>query len=111
MPAFDKLKNVLPDSADRIFLGLSKPSHNVTVVYKAGALANYPAEAETYGLESFVLEKGNYLSSTIQNWASNIPAIGAAFQKLTEDERLDPEAFCIECYKGNDVLCMVKLKL
>jgi hypothetical protein len=111
MPAFDQLKRLLPDAENRTLFGISKPEHDGTIVYKAGALENHQAEAAEYNLKTFVLIKGDYLSELVSDWANNVPAISTTFDKLLDDARLDPAAYCVEWYKGADVMCMVKVNL
>ncbi|WP_345949935.1 transcriptional regulator [Mucilaginibacter sp. PAMB04274] len=107
--AFKKLERLVGGSSNREFFGLSKPDRG-TIVYRAGVLRLNPEEATPYGLETYIMEKGNYITLTVYNFMDNIQAIGSAFQQLLHTHQLDPVAWCIERYTGNDVICMVKLR-
>src|ERR1700712_5502713 len=108
--AFDKLKKVLPDGRTLTLFGISKPDEHGEIIYKAGVLENNANEAKAYGLETFVLQKGDYLCQTVDNWENNVADIGRTFMALLKDPRLDPATYCIEWYKGDDVMCMIKIK-
>ena len=96
---------------DRPFFGLSHPNREGTILYRAGVLVEEEGEAERFGFDLIVLPKGEYLTKMILDWKKKVSLIGQTFQKLIHHPDLDPEAFCIEWYKGeNDVLCMVKAK-
>lgn len=108
--AFYKLKRILPDSQNRTLFGISKPDEDGEIIYKAGALVNFPGEARRVNLNSFILEAGDYLCKTINDWEYNTTQIADAFMnQLLKHPRLDPKTYCIEWYKGNDVMCMVKM--
>lgn len=107
--AFDQLYELMQDKEQRSLFGISKPYQN-RIVYWAGALEKYPKEGEQYGCNTFVLEAGDYLSKTIINWNERVEEIAITFSELLTDERLDPSAYCIEWYKGDDLTCMVKIK-
>lgn len=108
--AHETLHALIPFSLDRKYFGLSWPSGNGSLIYKAAAEELIPGELSQHGLEEKVIVKGNYLCINIKDFMKDIPAIGQAFQKLIADPRIDPEGFCIEWYLAdNEVRCMVKL--
>lgn len=62
-------------------------------------------------LEEFIIPKGSYNGTDIENFRRDIPAIGRVFQQLLTHPGLDPGGFCLEWYYNmNDVRCMVRLK-
>jgi len=106
--AFDALKKQLPDAGERIYFGLSYPDKG-TIVYKAAVQETEQGEAEKYGCERFVIQKGDYVSRKLEQWEKNIPMIGNIFQELIHS-RPDLVAPCIEWYQGKDVLCLVRIE-
>lgn len=94
--------------SDRILFGISKPEKNA-IVYKAAALESHDGEAQALGLAPFTIRKGKYLTETVEDWMKDERRIGKTFGKLLNDKRLDPQSSCIEWYKGDNVICMVRL--
>jgi len=83
----------------------------VKIGYKAAAKELKSGEAETLGLETFIIKKGVYISELIIDFMSDIPSIGRTFQKLLAQPGLDPNGYCLEIYINNkDVRCLVGLK-
>ena len=108
--AFDALTNMLPPGDDRPFYGISECTQD-EVVYIAAALETFEGEAERYRCNTYFIEKGEYLSATIKDWPSKIPAIKETIGGLLEDERADATKPCVEVYKSmNEMLCLVKVK-
>eukprot|EP01133_Synstelium_polycarpum_P002710 gene2710-3129_t len=115
--AFQQLNEVLPEPKDRTNYGLSRPQ-GAGIVYKAAAAELYPGEAQALNCSSMQIKKGRYISTIIENFMDNPPAIGLAFQKMLENPGiLDPEAYCVEIYfnpeqgcRIRDVRCMIRLK-
>ena len=66
-------------------------------------------ETEEYDCETFVLQKGAYLSETINNWRQKEGIIPATFQKLG-DAQPDARTPGGEWYNDEDVMCMLKIK-
>ena len=111
MDAFDALTRKLPTKDGRIFYGISQPDKEGLIVYKAAVQESYENEGSDAGCETFILEKGEYVTKTISDWMNNIPLIGEAFQELLNDPRRSDTYPCIEWYKSaSDVVCMIKLK-
>ena len=110
MPAHDTLHSKIPFSPDRKFLSVSRPEGNGEISYKAGAEMLDAGEPERYGLPTLTLKKGEYLTMTIENFMDDIPAIGKAFEELTNLPGIDPEGYCVEWYfNETDVHCMIRM--
>lgn len=109
MAAHEKLHSIVPFSAERKYLGISRPEDGV-IQYKAGAEVIREGEAEQYKLGTLVLPKGDYVSISINNYMKDIPAIGQAFNQLTALPGIDPNGYCVEWYLNDkDVICMVRV--
>ena len=108
-PAFERLESLIPPEENRTVFGLSWPDKHGKILYKAALEERYPGEGKKYGLNSFVIKKGSYISELVKSFASDVSQIGQTFQRLLEDPDIDPNGFCVEWYKGPDVLCMVGL--
>ena len=107
--AFEKLQSMVPSEDTRTVFGLSWPDKNGKIMYKAAFEERYPGEGNKYGLNSLVIKKGSYISELVNSFESDLSQIGLAFQRLLEHPDIDPNGFCVEWYKGPDVLCMVRL--
>lgn len=109
--AFRKLEAVLPKSNDRRFFGISYMGENNNIIYKAAAEESYPGESEKYGLNSFTVRKGNYISETIANWRNNVSLIGSTFQKMLRQQNIRADGYCLEIYiNETDVQCLVPME-
>jgi hypothetical protein len=109
--AHQTLHSLLSGDDKRGYFGISRPEANHGIIYKAAAEELKPGEAETLGLETFVIKKGIYASELITDFMSDIPSIGRTFQKLLAQPGLDPNGYCLEIYiKNKDVRCLVGLK-
>ncbi len=106
--AFHQLENKLPDFEKRSVFGISYGDGKGNIIYKAAASLLQDDETNE-GLESFTIKKGIYISELIQDFMNNIPQIGLTFQRMLKHPALDTGSYCLEWYKGKDVLCMVKL--
>jgi len=107
--AFEKLESIVPSEDNRTVFALSWPDKTGKIMYKAAFEERYPGEGKKYGLNSLVIKKGSYISELVNSFASNISQIGQTFQRLLKHPDIDPNGFCVEWYKGPDVLCMVRL--
>lgn len=107
--AFERLIKKLPTEHGRMFFGIAFQEETGNMVYKAAVKEDFPGEANQCGCETFMIRKGYYITETVKNWKTDITSIGKTFQKLGESH---PNATfpCVEWYKGNDVLCMVRLE-
>ena len=109
--AYKELEKKLPSVDNRTFYGISYGSENGTIIYKAAATQLPDDNPEQLELDTFVIKKGIYFSELIRDFMKNIPQIGVTFQKMLEHPLLDTNSYCLEWYKGKDVLCLVKLDL
>ena len=108
--AFDNLKSRLTSKDGRLFFGISWPDKNRKIIYKAATEEKYKGEGEKYGLETFIIKKGIYISELVKDYKKDLSQIGATFQRLLQHPELDTTGYCLEWYKGDDdVLCLVKL--
>ena len=107
--AFEKLESVVLARDDRIVFGLSWPGKDGMILYKASLEEKYPGEGKNFGFHSFVIKKGSYITELVNDFTSDLSLIGQAFQHLLKHPGIDPNGYCVEWYKGPDVLCMVKL--
>lgn len=109
LEAHQKLHAQIPFSKNRRYFGISRPEKAV-LVYKAAA-EDLEKEAEEFIGESFIIEKGKYLSLTILKYLEDLQRIGKAFEELIAYPNIDPSGYCIEWYYNEtDVKCMVRLK-
>jgi hypothetical protein len=111
LAAHQKLHSLVPMSAspERKYFGISYPIDE-TIVYKAGAEELSVGEAKQFGLETYLIKKGEYTSIDIHDYMKNLSAIGDAFNELLENPRIDQYGACIEWYvNDNEVKCMVRL--
>jgi hypothetical protein len=108
-PAFDKLEDRLSSKNNRTFFGISWPDQQGKIHYKACAEEKYDGEGKIYGLDTFTIKKGTYISELLVDYKTNLPLIGTTFRQLLHHPELDTNSYCLEWYKGNDVLCLVKL--
>ena len=97
--AFQTLEKSLPDFYNRTFFGISYPDEKGSILYQAGASAMAEEEGAPVGCETFILQKGAYLTETIEKWKGKEAKIGEVFRKLG-DARPDTVAPGIEWYKG-----------
>ena len=110
MAAHQKLHALIPYSAERRYFGLSRPENGGEIIYKAAAEELHPGEAEELKCDTMIIKKGNYACITINDYMKDIPAIGNAFQQLTDLPNIDPQGYCVEWYlTQTDVKCMVRL--
>jgi len=108
-PAFEKLEGLVASDENRTRFGLSWPDKNGKIKYKAACEEKYPGEGKKFGLNSLVVAKGSYITELVKNFASDVSQITQTFRRLLEHPDIDPNGFCVEWYKGPDVLCMIRL--
>ena len=108
-PAFKELESKLTNVPGRKFYGISWGNPDGKINYLAAASQLNGDEARQTGLQTFTIRKGIYMSQLIKDFMNDIPKIGETFTQLLRHPALDTKAYCVERYKGNDVLCMVKL--
>lgn len=106
--AFDKLVSLIRGTEGRTFFGISYQTDAGEIIYKAAVLELCEGEGKMLDCELYRLEKGDYITETIKNWMQDIRSIGTTFRKLG-DSLPDTTFPCVEWYKGQDVMCMVRL--
>ena len=105
-----RLRALLPTTAGRVFYGISHGDADGNIIYRAAVAEKFEGEAEQYSCERFTILAGQYLSQTIMQWQQNMGSMGAIFQEMIHDPRLDPMGYCVEWYKSDtELLCMAKL--
>lgn len=110
LAAHKKLHSILPSDDGRKFFGISYSNGKGGIIYKAAVEENYPGEAEKYGLETFIIKKGEYICETLIDWFKDESLVRKTFKKLLSDSRIDRNGYCLEMYLNNtDMVCMVKL--
>ena len=94
--------------ADRTIFGISRPE-NGKIIYRA-AIKESDMQNNSSNLDKFIIKKGDYISIFVEDYLNDAMSIYNAFQILTKHTGIDPEAYCIEWYLGeNNVRCMIKL--
>jgi hypothetical protein len=106
--AFNTLITLLPSVETRTFFGIAYQGKNNEMIYNAAVLEAYEGEGAHYGCETFTIQKGEYLSEMLKSWKKNEGSIGRTFRKMSE-LRHDTVFPCVEWYRGEDVLCMVRI--
>ncbi|HEY1212651.1 MAG TPA: hypothetical protein VGE93_03365 [Bryobacteraceae bacterium] len=111
MAAFQQLMNIFPDQqGKRRLFGISWPDGKGSMVYKAAVEEQFKGEAARLGMDSYLLKKGEYLSTTVHNFMADIPSIGNAFRQLVDAPGVHPNTVGVEEYiSSTDVRCMVPM--
>jgi len=110
MEAFDKLHSFVPFGEKRRLFGISRPNKQGIIIYKAALEEIYQGEAEKFGCESFVIQKGKYIYLDRTDYAKDISGMGEAFHELISQPNIDPNGYCLEWYLNEkDVRCLVRL--
>jgi hypothetical protein len=105
--AFSGLMEVFGNK--RAYYGISWCDDSNTVQYYAMVQEAYKGEAMEYLFPSLIIEKGDYLTETVNDWSSKTSSLKDVFHKLRPDKSPDRENPCIEWYKSDvEMLCMVK---
>lgn len=109
--AHTKLHSLLPSLEQRTAYGISWSDGKGGIIYKAALSRLREDEAETDGLETFVIRKGEYMSELLLNYREDMNRVNSTFQKLLALPELDPEGYCLELYLNDkDMRCMVPIK-
>lgn len=109
LDAHERLHGIIPFSIDRKYFGISRPENNL-IIYKA-AVEELPNESRKYDLEPFLIKKGKYISTVVENYAKEPQDIRTAFEKLTSYSGIESDGYCIEWYiNDSDVRCMIRLE-
>jgi len=106
---FQELFKYFPNDDGRKIMGISK-YENGKFSYKVAAEILHNDELSIHKLPILEIENGSYVYIEIKNFISNIDLISEAFTNLISNTNIDPNGYCIELYKDNDVLCLVKLE-
>lgn len=110
LQAHQQLHALLPGAATRTFYGISQGSSNGSIIYKAAAAAKHEAEAEQLQCETFIIQKGSYISQPLHNWMQDTSIVEKTFKALLQYPGIDKNGYCLEIYDGdNDMICLVKL--
>lgn len=108
--AFDALIKILPQGDQRFYYGISECTKD-GILYIAAAEEKNVAEAKKYGYNTYTVEKGNYLSITVQDWMDKVSTIKNVFEQIMRDGRADNTKPAVEIYKDDkEMLCMVKMR-
>lgn len=108
--AFDAIIKKLPQGDQRSYYGISECTEN-GIVYIAAAEEKNETEPQRYGFSTYTVEKGDYLSITVNDWMSKTGSIKNVFEDIMKDGRADNTKPAVEIYKDdNEMLCMVKLR-
>jgi hypothetical protein len=109
--AFTALFEMLPDGMNRSYYGISYMDETGRIIYKVETEEKSEGEAEKYNCKRYVIEKGDYLAVTLNNWRSNTDCIKDIFYQMMTDDRADKMTPVVEWYKSdNEMLCLVKIK-
>jgi hypothetical protein len=111
MAAFQLIMNIFPDQqGQRRLFGVSWPDGKGGMIYKAAVEEKFPGEAQKFGLETYLLKSGEYLSTTVHDFMKDLPSIGNAFRQLVDAPGVHPDTVGVEEYISNtDVRCMVPM--
>jgi hypothetical protein len=104
-----RLYKLFPPNPPRKYFGISRPENGV-IIYKAGSELLLNEVIDLKLVESFTVQKGDYISILIKDFRNNLSQIDTAFKQLTSLKNIDPNGYCIEYYyNSEDVRCMIKV--
>ena len=114
--AQEKLSAIPETGSSRNHFGVSY-LYDDEILYLAGVAVQGVNENIPAGCESYTLNKGNYISIYIPDFAKDTTQIEKAFKKLLADRRIVENECCAEWYlpegsdfsNAKDVRCMVRL--
>lgn len=106
---FMKLEKIVGGFDGKDVYGLSVCNGD-KVQYWAAVAGKTDGELPKGELESMAIAKGDYLSTTLQNWQENTGQMPELFDELGQSPEAKPKAWCIECYRGADALLLVETK-
>lgn len=102
----EALKKAMQGSGYTVY-GLSRPEHS-QIIYWAGSETALP---KMVTVEQLRVRKGNYTAIRLKDYRQNLQIIADAFERLLQQNDLDPEAYCVERYDSDfEVTCMIRLK-
>jgi hypothetical protein len=109
--AHEKLRATVPDSDGRRFFGISHPNEKWEIIYQAVAEELHPGEAASFGLETFTIRKGSYISEVLKDWMKQEGKIKEIFEKLLAHSDTSRNGYCLEEYLNEtDMRLMVVLE-
>ena len=79
--AFEQLESKLPSIDKRTFYGISWGGENGKIIYRAAATQLPDEDEKQFGLGTFTIKKGTYISELIHDFMKNIPGIGTSLSK------------------------------
>ncbi|MEO6330712.1 MAG: hypothetical protein ABIO55_17390 [Ginsengibacter sp.] len=107
--AFDALIKMLTAEKNRTYYGISEFAKDGSILYYAAAEEIFAGEGKKYDCDTYTIEKGEYLTETINDWRKKTDCIKDVFGEIMQDSQADKSRPCVEWYKTNDeMLCMVK---
>ncbi|MEO8413454.1 MAG: hypothetical protein ABI472_07325 [Ginsengibacter sp.] len=107
---FDELIKKTGDLAGaRSYYGISEFKEGI-MQYYAVAEEKTPGESEKYDCTQLTIEKGAYLTITIQGWREKTDCIKDLFYEIIQDPRVNKKKPAIEWYKNdNEMMSLVKM--
>jgi predicted transcriptional regulator YdeE len=109
--AHERLHTKVPDGEGRRFFGISYPNEKGEIIYKAAAEELHPGEAGTFGLETFTIRKGKYISEDLKDWCRQEGKIKEIFEKLLKHPDIVKDGYCLEEYfNDGDIRLMVTVE-
>ncbi|MEP6926724.1 MAG: hypothetical protein ABI834_03765 [Ginsengibacter sp.] len=108
--AFNELINKTGDSADsRSYYGISYMNKDGRMIYNVAALEKHEGEAEKYNCERFIIDKGEYVTITVNDWRKKTDCIKDVFHEIIQDSRVDRTKPAVEWYQNDhEMMCMVQ---
>ncbi len=107
--AFESLIKMIPGGFSRPYFGISYMDQNGTIIYYATAAEKEEGEAEKYQCNRYVIESGEYVSVTVNQWRDKTDCIKDVFHAIMKDDSVDDTKPAVEWYKNDDeMLCMIK---
>lgn len=111
LAAHQKLHALFPLDEQRRYFGISRPDENWKIIYKAAVEETTDGEAEKFGVETFTIKKGTFISELVHDFMKDVSQIGKTFEKLLNQPNIDPNGYCLEMYINEaDVRLMVGIK-
>jgi len=111
LAAHQKLHALFLLDKQRRYFGISRPNKKREIIYKAAVEEIGTGEAEKFGIETFTIKKGTFISELVPDFMKDISQIGKTFEKLLQQPNIDPDGYCLEMYiNETDVRLMVGLE-
>jgi predicted transcriptional regulator YdeE len=107
--AFEALIKMIPGGFNRSYYGISYMDPKGAIIYHATVAETTEGEAEKYNCDRYIIESGEYLSVTVNQWLDKTDCIKDVFHAIMKDGSVDNTKPAVEWYKNDDVmLCMIK---